>query len=850
MIDFDHILRSYQQIPIGYLGKGSYGHVSLSFDLDRKIIATKVVPGKKFDKKEIDLGIDIWKYGKPCQFVLKTTGYHAFGQFPILQTDYCNMKNLNIIAKQPQIDLPSFALRALMKQTLIGVQFLHAGGLVHQDLKCDNVLLHSPPGSGKVYIKIADFGLTKMIADIIGQSYTAGTLPFMAPELFQKLPPTQKVDIFATGITFYCLVVHKYPMDYQYFQDYQRAYQDTSPFEQPTEIKDPVLWDLLSKMLEFDPEKRIEASEALKHEYFTGPEALDDISPEQRQLAEQAQARQQDINEDIREYEINPQSIVPESVIKKFLISYIQTNPSKQSFEEIDKEQKYHETFKDILHQEEQGKENDQALNEENDQDMKQEKPQSFVTEIAIQSENKLSIPSSQSSQKQLSYENKSLSDLVYSPPSLPQYNSSASQQSQISSNQSSSSSQDSQLLSDEYKQQTVYGSSLEQSYIYQLPPDITSQLSPQQTNSDQQANSHSQRNEIPHQASFSYTTTQKQLQIEKDLQEVNMTIEEIKEKIDQFEKLQDLEKDFVMLNLHKLIKGNEENCQKVSELGIIDKLLEILETHPIKTLYPMYSQPIQTYINSSPSSVKDSKLEEKQITGIIFDFGNKQEEGKPNPLLKEMNENGTLAKVLKMFQNDKYVDWRLCGYSAHVIGRLYKAVPLPIEFGMKIVRYLKWMAIYTNEYFFKLSLESFHLLAECEQNHDLILEHLCYFPLNLFEKHDLILEEEFLTGVNQILEVEKNKIKPDNLINFLKLIINLFKYGTLETKVKVMKQISIDRLEILSSNSNSGVSHYAKQALDYFKQFDQEKERMKIEKENDKKKEKDQESEQNEQKK
>ncbi|KAA6367727.1 MAG: hypothetical protein EZS28_036746, partial [Streblomastix strix] len=148
----------------------------------------------------------------------------------------------------------------------------------------------------------------------------------------------------------------------------------------------------------------------------------------------------------------------------------------------------------------------------------------------------------------------------------------------------------------------------------------------------------------------------------------------------------------------------------------------------------------------------------------------------------------------------------------------------------MKIVRYLKWMAIYTNEYFFKLSLESFHILAECEQNHDLILEHLCCFPLYLFEKHDLLLEEEFLTGVNKILEVEKNKIKPDNLINFLKLIINLFKYGILETKAKVMKQIPVSRLEILSNNSDSGVSQYAKQALDYFRQFDEEKEKLEME--------------------
>ncbi|KAA6327297.1 MAG: hypothetical protein EZS28_053833, partial [Streblomastix strix] len=184
-----------------------------------------------------------------------------------------------------------------------------------------------------------------------------------APELFNNQAATQKVDIFATGITFYRLLAHIYPMDYQNFHDYQMAYQDTPPYMKPTEIKDPILWDLLSKMLEFDPIKRITASEALEHEYFTGPEAIDDISPEQRQLAEQAQARQQDINEDIREYEINPQSIVPESVIKKFLIGYIQHKPSKQSFEERDKEQKYNDSFKDILHQEEQEKQNEPYIN-------------------------------------------------------------------------------------------------------------------------------------------------------------------------------------------------------------------------------------------------------------------------------------------------------------------------------------------------------------------------------------------------------------------------------------------------------------------------------------------------------
>jgi hypothetical protein len=76
----------------------------LSYDIDLGIIATKIVPKFKFNKKEIDMGIDIWKYGKPCIFVLKTVGYHAFGDFPILQTEYCNCEVCKLFIFHLNID--------------------------------------------------------------------------------------------------------------------------------------------------------------------------------------------------------------------------------------------------------------------------------------------------------------------------------------------------------------------------------------------------------------------------------------------------------------------------------------------------------------------------------------------------------------------------------------------------------------------------------------------------------------------------------------------------------------------------------------------------------------------------
>ncbi|KAA6355454.1 MAG: hypothetical protein EZS28_049019, partial [Streblomastix strix] len=90
----------------------------------------------------------------------------------------------------------------------------HSSGLVHRDIKCDNILLHSPPGSGRVLAKVSDFGFAKQVDLNNKQTYLAGTIPFMSPEQFHENPIiTQKVDIYALGITFYKLITHKYPVN-------------------------------------------------------------------------------------------------------------------------------------------------------------------------------------------------------------------------------------------------------------------------------------------------------------------------------------------------------------------------------------------------------------------------------------------------------------------------------------------------------------------------------------------------------------------------------------------------------------------------------------------------------------
>ncbi|KAA6369881.1 MAG: hypothetical protein EZS28_034592 [Streblomastix strix] len=118
-----------------------------------------------------------------------------------------------------------------------------------RDIKCDNILLHCPPGTGCVYAKISDFGFAKKEDSKHEQTYAKGTLPYLSPENFHDSALiTQKVDIYALGITFYNIIVHKYPVNYPTFELQQKKIAQMKGINRPPEIKDNLLWDLLSRI--------------------------------------------------------------------------------------------------------------------------------------------------------------------------------------------------------------------------------------------------------------------------------------------------------------------------------------------------------------------------------------------------------------------------------------------------------------------------------------------------------------------------------------------------------------------------------------------------------------------------
>jgi eukaryotic-like serine/threonine-protein kinase len=90
---------------------------------------------------------------------------------------------------------------AILKQMAAGLAALHAAGIVHRDIKPNNIMLD---GTGaQLRLWITDFGLARAHeADpsFSGKGLVAGTPDYMAPELYLGRPPSQASDLFALGV--------------------------------------------------------------------------------------------------------------------------------------------------------------------------------------------------------------------------------------------------------------------------------------------------------------------------------------------------------------------------------------------------------------------------------------------------------------------------------------------------------------------------------------------------------------------------------------------------------------------------------------------------------------------------
>lgn len=90
-------------------------------------------------------------------------------------------------------------------QVLKGLVFLHSNGVVHRDIKPDNILM-TKNKKGELVVKIADFSLAEYYHSK-RLNTVCGTPGYMAPEMFCEEEYDEKVDVYSLGVILYMLYV-------------------------------------------------------------------------------------------------------------------------------------------------------------------------------------------------------------------------------------------------------------------------------------------------------------------------------------------------------------------------------------------------------------------------------------------------------------------------------------------------------------------------------------------------------------------------------------------------------------------------------------------------------------------
>jgi serine/threonine protein kinase len=175
--------------------------------------------------------------------------------------------------------IPGGVVKCAIKQVLAALGHIHSNGLLHRDIKPDNIVVHDDA------VMLIDFDHADPSWDPEEPKTTSafyGTFRFSAPEVFLG-EYSQQSDLYSVGCSLYLLMTGKFPRNDDLFkpcfeQGLRRwrevVFQNLTDAPEVDWMCDP--WplvpecrDLCQKLLEFDPTRRpASAEEALRHLWF------------------------------------------------------------------------------------------------------------------------------------------------------------------------------------------------------------------------------------------------------------------------------------------------------------------------------------------------------------------------------------------------------------------------------------------------------------------------------------------------------------------------------------------------------------------------------------------------------
>ncbi|MFI6287024.1 serine/threonine-protein kinase [Streptomyces sp. NPDC051018] len=242
---------------LGRLGSGGMGRVYLARSTtDGRLVAVKslLAEGTVSDTDRRRFAREVALAGRvDSAYTAKVRDADPLAERPWMAIDYIAAPSLAQLVQFAGV-LPAPAVRWVAAGTTAALFTLHREGIVHRDVKPQNVLL-SMSGA-----RVIDFGISHA-TDITRTSVTLGTIAFTSPEQARGEPSTAASDIYSLGATLFHLAVGRPP--YPEGEDTLRLLARVSRGELDTTGLPGDLTPLVHRCLALDPAERPQPGDLL-----------------------------------------------------------------------------------------------------------------------------------------------------------------------------------------------------------------------------------------------------------------------------------------------------------------------------------------------------------------------------------------------------------------------------------------------------------------------------------------------------------------------------------------------------------------------------------------------------------
>uniref|UniRef100_A0A3P9HJY0 Protein kinase domain-containing protein n=1 Tax=Oryzias latipes TaxID=8090 RepID=A0A3P9HJY0_ORYLA len=262
-----------------FLGEGSFGKVAKCTKLgSQERYAIKIIANVQEGKEEFESMKLIQVLDHDENHLMKMYECFSFQNVICLVYEILEESLEDFLYKNECKVTPLTYVRAIAQQMFQALKALKSIGVVHCDIKLDNIMFADKKS---LNVKLIDFGLAVEKKELpIGTEIQAN--PFRAPEVILGLPLDESIDMWALGVSLATVYSGNYPFSEEYTQRTmlhvngnhvinldQMTEINRKQFDMYDDDDHKAFIDLFKRMLVVNPQCRITPSQALEHDFIT-----------------------------------------------------------------------------------------------------------------------------------------------------------------------------------------------------------------------------------------------------------------------------------------------------------------------------------------------------------------------------------------------------------------------------------------------------------------------------------------------------------------------------------------------------------------------------------------------------